>query len=95
MQTACKSQNSSIDSFEIILIRSIKRNQSIAMKKILAFILGAAVLAGCGTMQGGFGKPSQLRCSCGLSLGHTGAHASTISDFINAKKQHEHLAGSP
>jgi hypothetical protein len=65
------------------------------MKKILMWILGAALLAGCGTMQsGGFGKPSQLRCSCGLSLGHAGAHAGTITDFINAKKQHTQHAGS-
>jgi len=28
------------------------------MKKILFFVLGAALLAGCGTMQGGFGKPA-------------------------------------
>ena len=65
------------------------------MKKILAFILGAAVLAGCGTMQsGGFGKPAQLRCSCGLAPGHAGAHAGTITDIINAKKQHSEHAGS-
>jgi hypothetical protein len=64
------------------------------MKKILMWILGAALLAGCGTMQGGFGKPSQLRCSCGLSLGHAGAHAGTITDIINAKKQHTQHAGS-
>ena len=65
------------------------------MKKILFFVLGAALLAGCGTMQsGGFGKPSQLRCSCGLSLGHAGAHAGTITDIINAKKQHTQHAGS-
>jgi hypothetical protein len=64
------------------------------MKKILMWILGAALLAGCGTMQGGFGKPSQLRCSCGLTLGHAGAHAGTITDFINAKKQHTQHAGS-
>jgi len=64
------------------------------MKKILMWILGAALLAGCGTMQGGFGKPSQLRCSCGLSLGHAGAHAGTITDIINAKKQHSEHAGS-
>ena len=65
------------------------------MKKILMWILGAALLAGCGTMQsGGFGKPAQLRCSCGLALGHAGAHAGTIIDFINAKKQQERYAGS-
>jgi len=64
------------------------------MKKILFFVLGAALLAGCGTMQGGFGKPAQLRCSCGLTLGHAGAHAGTITDIINAKKQHSEHAGS-
>jgi len=61
------------------------------MKKILMWILGAALLAGCGTMQsGGFGKPAQLRCSCGLAPGHAG----TITDIINAKKQHSEHAGS-
>jgi hypothetical protein len=45
-------------------------------------------------MQGGVGKPAQLRCSCGLAPGHAGAHASTISDFINAKKQHKQYAES-
>ena len=64
------------------------------MKKILMWMLGAALLAGCGTMQGGVGKPAQLRCSCGLAPGHAGAHASTISDFINAKKQHKQYAES-
>jgi hypothetical protein len=45
-------------------------------------------------MQGGVGKPSQLRCSCGLAPGHAGAHAGTITDIINAKKQHTQHAGS-
>ncbi len=62
------------------------------MKKILMLILGAALLTGCGTMQsGGFGRPSQVRCACGLMMGHSGAHAYNISDFIKAKAAHEQL----
>ena len=69
------------------------------MKKILMWMLGAALLAGCGTMQGGFGKPAQLRCSCGLSLGHSGAHAASmrtpsVGAFIEAKKLQEQYAQS-
>jgi predicted small secreted protein len=70
------------------------------MKKILMWMLGAALLAGCGTMQsGGFGRPSQVRCSCGLSSGHSGAHAASmrtpsVGAFIEAKKLQEQYAQS-
>jgi predicted small secreted protein len=70
------------------------------MKKLLMWMLGAALLAGCGTMQnGGFGRPSQVRCSCGLSLGHNGAHAASmrmpsVGALIEAKKMQEDYAQS-
>lgn len=57
---------------------------------IAMLLLGAAVLTGCGAMQGiGVGKPAQVRCACGLALGHAGAHAYHISDFLKAKQQQE------
>ncbi|MCS6988279.1 MAG: hypothetical protein NZM06_02060 [Chloroherpetonaceae bacterium] len=55
------------------------------MKRLAIFLLGAMFFAGCAT-SGGLGKPSQLRCSCGLPLGHSGAHAYNINDFIKAKQ---------
>ncbi|PIO48125.1 MAG: hypothetical protein CMR00_06585 [[Chlorobium] sp. 445] len=68
------------------------RKQNSLTKQLTLIVLGAALLAGCGTMQGGsFGKPAQLRCSCGLMAGHAGAHAYNIQDFIKAKQQYELL----
>ncbi|MDW8467390.1 MAG: hypothetical protein RML35_14865 [Chloroherpetonaceae bacterium] len=65
----------------------MRKHNGIA-KRLATLLLGAALLAGCVTTQGGFVKPSQLRCACGLALGHAGAHAYTISDFIKAKQAH-------
>lgn len=64
------------------------------------WVLGAALLAGCGTMQsGGFGRPSQVRCACGLPLGHSGAHSASmrmpsVGALIESKKLHERHAQS-
>jgi hypothetical protein len=62
------------------------------IRAIIGFSLLFA-LSGCAAMQGGgggFGRPAQTRCSCGLSYGHSGAHASyrgTVSSLIEMQKE--------
>lgn len=66
------------------------QKQNSLTKRLAMWLLGAATLAGCGSAQsGGFGKPAQLRCACGLAAGHAGAHAYNIGDLIKAKQQRE------
>jgi hypothetical protein len=65
------------------------------LKSIVASVVGsicfAVVVSGCANMQGGgFGRPSQSRCSCGLAFGHSGNHSSyraTAQDLLEGQKQ--------